>query len=227
MTVSTRFFPTLTARRTGHLVLARLASATVALAALLVALPQSLLSQTAQSQTVSPRASHWEVRVASGAMMPTGDQRQVLRSGSLSVAQIAWVPQPSLAVTASFGWAKSRDLGTVGSPKLLAYAADLGVEARPIRWVTGGRMTFSPFIGLGAGSRSYDYRAQQTDATHNLAGYGSVGGELGVGRVGLRVEARSYLSGFKPLTGTGGSYVRGDVFVMAALRFNRHTTARR
>ncbi len=28
------------------------------------------------------------------------------------------------------------------------------------------------------------------EATHNVAGYGTVDGELGMGRVGLRLEAR-------------------------------------
>jgi hypothetical protein len=58
------------------------------------------------------------------------------------------------------------------------------------------------------------------DATHNLAGYASVGSELGMGRVGLRVEVRDYLAGFQPLVGSGRSATRNDVVIMAALSFD-------
>jgi hypothetical protein len=86
-------------------------------------------------------------------------------------------------------------------------------------------VTLSPFVGLGAGVRSYNYRSLDVDATHNVAGYGSVGGEIGVGRVGVRVEVRDYTSGFRPLVGGGKSAIRNDVVLSAALRFNRrHTT---
>ena len=59
------------------------------------------------------------------------------------------------------------------------------------------------------------------DATHNLAGYATVGGELGMGRVGLRLEVRDYVTGFE-LIDAGMSEARNDVVIMAALRFNRH-----
>jgi hypothetical protein len=62
------------------------------------------------------------------------------------------------------------------------------------------------------------------DATNNLAGYGTVGGELGVGRVGVRLEVRDYVTGFKPLAGIGTSATRNDVMMMLGFRFNRHTS---
>ena len=59
-------------------------------------------------------------------------------------------------------------------------------------------------------------------ATSNVAVYGSVGGELGVGRVGVRLEVRDYATGFKPLVGAGRADTRNDVVIMVGLRFNRH-----
>jgi hypothetical protein len=50
---------------------------------------------------------------------------------------------------------------------------------------------------------------------------GDFGGELGVGRVGLRVEVRNYVTGFKPLVGVGKIDTRNDVVLMASVRFNR------
>jgi len=48
-----------------------------------------------------------------------------------------------------------------------------------------------------------------------------VGGELGVRRIRLRVEARDYVTGFRPLAGGGSSDTRNDVVVMAGLRLTR------
>lgn len=184
-------------------------------------------SQTASAQAPSRVHNRVEFRIASGSMMPTGEQGASLRSGALTAAQIAWVPQPSFAVVGSFGWGRSRDLAATDAPKLNAFSADLGVEARAAHWKTGRSMSFTPFIGLGGGARSYDYHKRAANATHNLAGYGAVGGELGIGRLGFRLEARNYVSGFKPLSGAGPSDTRSDVAVLAAVRFNRRADRNR
>lgn len=53
-----------------------------------------------------------------------------------------------------------------------------------------------------------------------MAAYGSAGGEFGISRVRLRLEARNYVTGFKPLNGEGAADTRNDVAVMAGLRFS-------
>jgi hypothetical protein len=122
--------------------------------------------------------------------------------------------------SSAFAWARSRDVASLGNPKLDVFTSDVGVEARPVQW--GGRaVSFSPFAGLGAGARSYNYRKLAVDATHNVAGYGTVGGEIGMGRVGLRLEVRDYATAFKPLVGAGKAETRNDVVMMVGLRFNR------
>ena len=95
------------------------------------------------------------------------------------------------------------------------------------RSIAGDAMTLTPFAGLGAGSRSYDYRSLDLDATHNLAGYGAVGGELGRGRLHLRLEVRDYLAGFKPLAGIGASGTRNDVVALVGLRLSRRPSSPR
>jgi hypothetical protein len=82
-------------------------------------------------------------------------------------------------------------------------------------------VTFDAFAGIGAGARSYNYRKLDVGATHNVAGYGAVGGEIGVSRVGIRLEVRDYVSGFKPLIGGGVSRTRNDMVITAAVRINR------
>jgi hypothetical protein len=197
-------------------------SARIALAAILFLLPLA-----AQAQTDTIRPAHWELRITSGSLIPVGEQRQQLERGPLSTVQVSWLPRPSLAVTGTLGWATSRDLTAVGPRGVNAFAADIGVETRPQRLVVGERVSFSPLAGIGAGTRSYDYRARHTDATHNVAAYAALGGELGYKRLGLRMEARQYVGGFAPMDGAGPTQARSDVMLLTSLRFNRRALAHR
>lgn len=182
-----------------------------------------LLSSThaLAAQTSAPQARTWELRFTSGAFLPTGNQRNFLKDAQVSAAQVSWVVRPSLALTGTFGWARSRDIHTVDAPKLDVFTSDVGIEARSAKWFADRAVTFSPFVGLGAGARSYNYRKLDVDATNNLAGYGTAGGELGIGRVGVRLEVRDYASGFKPLVGAGKSDTRNDVVMMVGLRLTK------
>ena len=175
----------------------------------------------AAAQSVSGEPAKLEFRVAGGGLVATGAQRNSLKDAQFTAAQLSWLVRPSLAITGTFGWARSRDVASVDSPKLDVFTSDLGIEARPTQWNLTRAVTFSPFIGVGAGARSYNYRNLNVDATNNLAGYVAVGGEVAVGRVGLRLEARDYATGFKPLVGAGTSATRNDVLIMAGLSFNR------
>jgi hypothetical protein len=186
----------------------------IAVAALgMLASTNSLRAQN----TGAPR-SNWELRFTSGGLVATGQQRNSLKDAQMSMAQMAWRVRQALAVTGTFGWARSRDVSAINSPKLDVFTYDVGVEARPAQWFGGHAMTFNPYIGAGAGARSYNYRSLDVAATHNLAGYATAGGELGYRRVGVRLEARDYMSGFKPLAGGGSSDARNDVVIMVGLR---------
>jgi len=182
--------------------------------ALLTAAPRS-----AEAQTEAPaKGSRWEFVVPSGTLVPTGAQRNVLKRGGLLAAQLHYVARPGLAFNATVGWARSRDIASAGDPKLDVFMYDLGAEARAPEMNAGRGFSFRPFVGVGGGVRSYNYRSLAVDATHNLVAYGSAGGEIGYRRVRLRLEARDYVSGFKPLVGTGAGATRNDVAVMIGLR---------
>ena len=182
----------------------------------LVATPA--VSPAQEGSSVSP----WEVRVSSGTLLPTGDERDVLKNAPMTALQVSRLITPSLALTGTIGWARSQVINTTDTPKLDVFTSDLGVELRSPRWFNKSMVTFDAFAGLGGGMRSYNYRKLDVGATHNLAGYGAVGGEFGMGRVGLRLEVRDYMSGFKPLVGAGESGMRNDVVYTAAVRFNRN-----
>lgn len=174
---------------------------------------------TAQEQTAVEHKPHFEFIVNSGTIVPTGAQRDAIKRGKLNAAQLSYVIHPSFALTGTFGWARTRDIASADDPKLDMFTYDIGGELRGPRWLASQSLSFSPFAGIGAGGRSYNYRSRDVDATHNLAGYASAGGELGIGRrVSVRVEARDYVTGFEPLTGIGSAATRNDLSVMAGLR---------
>jgi len=187
---------------------------------LAAASPSSVSAQSSPSQTKT-----WELRITGGAFVPTGDHRLILDDAQLTAAQVSWLVRPHqtprLAVTGTFAWARSRDIASTNDPKLDVFSSDIGVEARFAERFAESPVTFSPFVGLGAGARSYNYRKLDVDATNNVAGYASVGGELGMGRVGIRLEVRNYVAGFRPLVGTGGSEIRNDVTFLIGMRFDR------
>jgi hypothetical protein len=173
------------------------------------------------ARTANDPNHRWEFLATTGAVVPTGAQKNAIKSGNLSAAQLTYVVRPALALTATFGWARTRDIATNGDPKLDAFTYDVGAEVRGSRVNVGTNTTFRPFVGAGAGARSYNYRSLDVDATHNVAAYGSMGGEVGYRRVQVRIEARDYVTGFKPLVGSGTADTRNDVVLMGGLRITR------
>ena len=176
----------------------------------------------AAGQGTTQHEKTWEFRVPGGALLPTGDQGRTLANSHLTAVQLSWVVRPQIALTGTFGWARSRDIASINHPKLDVFSADIGMEARSSEWFSEGPLSLGGFVGLGAGARSYNYRSLNVDMTNNLAGYASVGGELGMGRVGLRIEVRDYVTGFKPLVGAGRSDTRNDMVIMGSLSFDRN-----
>ncbi len=212
--------PTTTARF-APAALAPLALAQAAVAAALLAAAAGTAG--AQDSTAHPSVlSRFEFVVSSGALLPTGDQRDALKSAKMTIAQLSYAVRPYLAVTTSMGWARSRDVAMTDAPKLDVFTYDVGAELRADRWLSGKALTFTPFAGAGAGGRSYNYRSLDVDPTHNLAAYGSAGGELGYRRIRFRLEARDYVTGFKPMMANGATGRRNDVSVMAGFRITAH-----
>lgn len=176
---------------------------------------------SASAQTDAPKPRRWDLLVSSGTMVPTGEHRDAIKRGNLTAAQLSHAPHPAFAVNATVGWARSRDLGLDDDPRLDVFTYDIGGEVRGRAARLGAGFSASPFAGLGGGVRSYDYRNRAAEATHNLAAYASAGGELGKGRVRLRLELRDYLTDFRPLGGESGSELRNDVALLAGLRLTR------
>jgi Outer membrane protein beta-barrel domain len=161
----------------------------------------------------------FELRPFVGAYIPTGDQRDLLKDAVLVGGQLSWHALPALGVTGTFGWSPSKDRITAGDQTLDIYQYDVGAELRAPSLLDGGLLNLTPFVGLGVGGRTYSYRDLNVDSKTNFDGYGALGGDIGFGPIGFRIEARDYVSQFKPLTGTGDTKTRNDIGLAAGLSY--------
>ena len=137
-----------------------------------------------------------------------GGVRSDLNEWAGIVASIWWAPSeaevPGLSITEE-------------EVDLVQY--DLGIEIRPLArqdddWI------IIPFIGAGAGGRSYTFRELDQSAETDFAGFGSVGGEIVFNRLALRLDGRGYLSDHDVLTGRHpDSEGRGEFTFMAGLMY--------
>jgi|RhiMetdeSRZDD1v2_1073273.scaffolds.fasta_scaffold79715_6 outer membrane protein with beta-barrel domain len=184
--------------------------------AALFAFSTALTTSTATAQDAVVRSNGFELRPYVGAYIPTGDQRDLLKDAVLVGGQASYRINPQIALTGTLGWSPSEDRITPGNETLDVWSYDLGAEFRAPSWFTSGALDFTPFIGLGAGGRTYNYRDLDVNSKTNFAGFGTLGGELGFGRFGLRLEARDYVSQFKPFDG-GDSKTRNDVTIATGL----------
>lgn len=159
-----------------------------------------------------------------GAFLPTGTQRDMLKSAVLVGGQLGLEISQNVAVTGSFGWAPSKDrtLVTIATrpldQTLDVFQYDLGLETRLP--VSAGLFEVAPYVGAGAGGRSYNYRKLTAPSQTNLSGYGALGLDivpLGSG-IGLRLEARDNISKFSGLQGElTKSTRRNDVAITTGL----------
>jgi hypothetical protein len=78
----------------------------------------------------------------------------------------------------------------------------------------------TPYVGAGAGGRSYNYRKLTAPSQTNISGYGALGLDIAPlgGPIGIRFEARDNISKFTGLQGElTKSTRRNDVAITTGL----------
>lgn len=191
---------------------------TVAAALALVSL--LIPTRLVHAQAATATTPGFELIVPSGTVVPTGGQddgvKNDVKRGNLTAVQVSFGVRPDLVLTSTVGWART-SLSRSPETRLDLFTYDAGVEYRLPRRRGDRRINFKPFTGAGLGARTHSYRDGAIPATHNLATYASVGGELGLSRVRVRLEVRDYLTWASALQSSRRTR-RNDVAVLAGLR---------
>jgi len=174
-------------------------------------------SELAHGQSSVPTKPGFELLVPSGTVVSTGAPEDNVKRAAVTAVQLSYGLRPDLVLTSTIGWARTTTIGIGPEAKLDLFTYDAGVEYRLPRRSADRRINFKPFTGVGVGARSRRYRHVDVATTQNLTTYASVGGELGLARVRVRLEVRDYLTWAAPF-GTSGTSSRNDIAVLAGVR---------
>ena len=161
----------------------------------------------------------FELRPFMGVSIPTSDQSTLYGESVLFGAQAGLEVKPTFHVLGTFTWVPAHAKYAVANPDANIFQYDLGVELGLVRsmepdWI------FKPFLGLGAGARSYSFKASELTSRTCAEGYGSAGTELQLRRVAFRFEARDNVFCYRAPTGASRSWTRDDVGFSLGLAYH-------
>ncbi len=194
---------------------------TVGAALLFLFLPGHSIGAQQSGPDTATSGRAWSLRFTSGAFIPTGVQRNSFKLAQLSAAGLSWRFRPTISLNGAFSWARSRMLDASAPGRVDVFTSDLGIEVATRQWSPSAPVSLRLFAGSGGGLRSYNYRTAEVATTNHPAGYLAAGADLGVGRVGMRLEARDYASRFTPSTRDRISETRHDVVISASLHVRK------
>ena len=177
---------------------------------------------TADGQFGSLRRDNmgFEIRPLAGSFLPTGDAKKSLASAALGGLQMSLSTSRHFALTVTVTAAPTTDPTIAGRPGVDIVMYDLGAEWRLGGGRRGGNPVVTSFVGAGFGSLAYEYSDSSSSSVSNRDGYVALGGELGVGVIGIRLEGRNYLSHVSALASPMTRKTRqNDVTVSLGLAF--------
>jgi hypothetical protein len=174
----------------------------------------TVVSETAGAQ--QSILSRFQTRTTVGAFIPTGAHGNLFDAGPAFGSQVSFKVNETFSIVGAFLRSSSEEESPT-SDEVDIYQYDIGAEAGT-SVMGSARWHLRPYIGVGIGGRSYNYADITGEAQHNLAGYASAGAQLQLGRAGIRLEARDYVSNFKGLSGEYESgKTRNDLMVTTGL----------
>ena len=157
-----------------------------------------------------------EIRPFVGAWIPTGDFRIDFDRGR--TAGLSAAVQPArhwlFALTASYT-ATTNNYTFMSRHGTGIWQYGAGFEIVPAAPADVG-LQLRPFISLGGGFRTYKYDDPAGSSSSCGEGYGGVGTDLLSIRLGLRLEARDYVSCFKSPQ-SGSTFSRSNLAGLLAL----------
>jgi hypothetical protein len=158
-----------------------------------------------------------ELRPYAGAWIPTGDARDRFDDEPILGAQLALQVRPRTRLVGGIGLVPAEADYSVTDRAVTIVQVDAGLEwdfARAIQWAR-----LRPFLGLGAGGRSYLYGDGALKDRTCLAGHGAVGSDARIGPTKVRFEVRGNVYCFKFPVGGAQSRTRSDLTIAVGLPF--------
>jgi hypothetical protein len=161
----------------------------------------------------------FQVAPYAGAFVATGDQRDVLDDAVLTGLTLSYDVTPYVAVVGSFGWSPT-EVKDMANGDVDLYQYDVGVQGQ-YAFDVGHGFTLTPFVGLGVGARTYNFRDLSVDAETDFAGYVSTGATVQYRMLAVSLTARDYVSHYDGLGLTSESTTRNDLglFGSVGVRF--------
>lgn len=169
---------------------------------------------SAQAPAVRP-----EIRPFMGVNLPTGDQRDLFDDAAMFGVQAALEVRPSFHLLGTFGWVPGQTKYPGLNNDVQIFQYDVGVEFNLVRPL-GAAWLFKPFLGAGAGARSYLYENDTLRDRTCAAGYGALGMELQLDRAAIRLEGRDNVFCFRSALPHIKSATRNDVGLSLGLAYH-------
>ena len=183
-------------------------------AIMVAALFASATALSAQATKIKP-----EIRPFAGAIIPTGDQRNLFMDAPMAGISTALELKPSVHVLASFTWVAAQNKYPVSQNNVNIYQYSVGAELGFVKPL-GYRWELRPFAGLGVGGRTYAFQGLGLTDKTCFAGYGALGTEFQIARTALRLEARHNLFCYRsPVPGVK-SQTRSDIGLSLGIAYH-------
>ena len=184
--------------------------ATFAIAALLF----GATALRAQEQSIRP-----EFRPFAGAYLPIGAQRDAFNDAPMFGLQLGFELRPTFHLLGSFGWIPGQTRYRVSDNNVNVYAYDAGMEWSIVRPFEP-EWTIRPFVGFGAGARTYSFKASELSTRTCASGYGALGTEFQLHRVAFRVEGRENVFCYRAPIAGEKSHTRTDAGLTFGLAYH-------
>jgi hypothetical protein len=184
------------------------------LTVMIAALAATALAAQAQEPGLKP-----EIRPFVGMYVPTGDQRDLFENAAMYGLQAALEVRPNFHVLGTFGWVPTQTKYAAASDQAWILQYDAGMELDMVRPL-GESWLWKPFLGLGAGARTYRYDDDDLGNQTCAAGYVALGTEFQYGRTAIRFEGRDNFYCYKSPLPNIDSKTRNDVGLSLGLAYH-------
>jgi hypothetical protein len=155
-------------------------------------------------------AAKKELRTFVGGSFGVGQQRRVYDDSWTVGIQGALEMRPSFHLVGTVGWILASDNYGLSSDVANVFQYDLGVELGFGQHLRGNRVV-KPFLGAGAGARTYFHEAYELANRTCLAAYGGAGIEFQLKRTAWRMEARDNVFCYRSPSPSNAQSTRNDV----------------